>query len=108
MINFVLVIQKSFNLRNLKFHQDMNKRTHFNYHRMAMLLVMLATILTASAQKARQEKANSQKNKSNKSNKSASLLNSSSSKLSQSQRNDSIRASQYNGRKTNKSSADND
>lgn len=62
----------------------------------------------ANAQKARQEKANSQKNKSNKSNKSASLLNSSSSKLSQSQRNDSIRASQYNGRKTNKSSADND
>ena len=55
MINFVLVIQKSFNLRNLKFHQDMNKRTHFNYCRMAMLLVMLATILTASAQKARQE-----------------------------------------------------
>ncbi|MBQ2361691.1 MAG: histidine-type phosphatase, partial [Prevotella sp.] len=33
----------------------MNKRTHFNYCRMAMLLVMLATILTASAQKARQE-----------------------------------------------------
>ena len=55
MINFVLVIQKSFNLRHLKFHQDMNKRTHFNYRRMAMLLVMLATILTASAQKARQE-----------------------------------------------------
>ena len=33
---------------------------------------------------------------------------SSSSKLSQSQRNDSIRNAQYKGRKTNKSSADND
>ena len=59
----------------------------------------------ANAQKARQQKANAQKNNSNKS---ASLLHTSSSKLSQSQRNDSIRASKYKGRKTNKSSADND
>ena len=33
----------------------MNKRTHFNYHKIALLLVMLATILTTSAQKARQD-----------------------------------------------------
>ena len=61
----------------------------------------------ANAQKARQEKAANQKKGS--SNKSASLLNTNSSKkLTESQRNDSIRSSQYNGRKTNKSSADND
>lgn len=60
----------------------------------------------AAAQKARQEKA--QKAKTSKSDKSASLLKTSSSKLSQSQRNDSIRAAKNKGRKTNKSSADND
>lgn len=60
----------------------------------------------AAAQKAREEKAKN--SASNKSNKSTSLLQTSSSKLSQSQRNDSIRASQNKGRKTNKSSADND
>lgn len=63
----------------------------------------------AEAQKARQQKAERDaKNKSNKSNKSANLINSSSSKLTQSQRNDSIRNAQLKGRKTNKSSADND
>ena len=64
----------------------------------------------ADAQKARQQKAQREAgNKTNKSNKTASLMNSSSSsKLSQSQRNDSIRNAQYKGRKTNKSSADND
>lgn len=60
----------------------------------------------AAAQKAREEKA--KKQAANKANKPASLLHTSSSKLSQSQRNDSIRASKYKGRKTNKSSADND
>ena len=64
----------------------------------------------ADAQKAREQKAQRDaQNKANKTNKSASLMNSSSSsKLSQSQRNDSIRNAQYKGRKTNKSSADND
>ena len=62
------------------------------------LLVMLLCLFGAPS-------ANAQKNNSNKS---ASLLHTSSSKLSQSQRNDSIRASKYKGRKTNKSSADND
>ena len=64
----------------------------------------------ADAQKARQQKAERDaQNKANKSNKSASLINnSSSSKLSQSQRNDSIRNAKMKGRKTNKSSADND
>ena len=62
----------------------------------------------AEAQKAREQKA--QRNAANKksANKSANLLNTSSSKLSQSQRNDSIRNAKYKGRKTNKSSADND
>jgi len=60
----------------------------------------------ADAQKARQQKA-SQQSKA-KGNKSASLLNSTSSKLVQSQRNDSIRNAKLKGRKTNKSSADND
>lgn len=57
----------------------------------------------AEAQKARQEAAN-KSNKSNKSNKAASM----SAKMTQSQRNDSIRAAQQRGRKINKSSADND
>ena len=62
----------------------------------------------AEAQKAREQKA--QRNAANKksANKSANLLNTPSSKLSQSQRNDSIRNAKYKGRKTNKSSADND
>ena len=58
----------------------------------------------AEAQKAREQKAQQSK----KSGKSASLMNASSSKLSQSQRNDSIRAAKQKGHKTNKSSADND
>jgi len=63
----------------------------------------------AAAQKARAEKAKQQSaNKQSKGNKSASLLQTSASKLSQSQRNDSIRAAKLKGRKTNKSSADND
>ena len=65
----------------------------------------------AAAKKAREEKTREEKAKkssSGKSNKSTSLLQTSSSKLSQSQRNDSIRASKNKGRKTNKSSADND
>ena len=63
----------------------------------------------AEAQKARQQKTQRDaQNKTNKSNKSANLMNSSPSKLTQSQRNDSIRNAQYKGRKTNKSSADND
>ena len=64
----------------------------------------------AEAQKARQQKAQRDaQNKTNKSNKSANLINSSSSsKLTQSQHNDSIRNAKYKGRKTNKSSADND
>lgn len=62
----------------------------------------------ADAQKARQQKAQREANNS-KTNKTANLMNSSSSsKLSKSQRNDSIRNAQYKGRKTNKSSADND
>lgn len=61
----------------------------------------------AAAQKARQKKSQQSANKqSNK--KSASLIQPSASKLSQSQRNDSIRAAKNQGRKTNKSSADND
>lgn len=65
----------------------------------------------AAAKKAREEKTREEKAKKSstgKSNKSTSLLQTSSSKLSQSQRNDSIRASKNKGRKTNKSSADND
>lgn len=58
----------------------------------------------AEAQKARQQKAS----QSSKSSNAAALLNTSSAKLSQSQRNDSIRAARQQGRKTNKSSADND
>ena len=61
----------------------------------------------AEAQKARQQKAQQQRS-SSKSNKTASLMNSTSSKLIQSQRNDSIRNAKQSGRKTNKSSADND
>ena len=60
----------------------------------------------ADAQKAREQKKTNQST--SKSNKSSSLLQSSSSKLSQSQRNDSIRNANLKGRKTNKSSADND
>lgn len=60
----------------------------------------------ADAQKARQEKA--KREAANKGSKSASLMQSSASKLSQSQRNDSIRNANLKGRKTNKSSADND
>lgn len=64
----------------------------------------------AEAQKARQQKAERDaQNKANKSNKTANLINPSlSSKHSQAQRNDSIRNAQLKGRKTNKSSADND
>ena len=60
----------------------------------------------AEAQKAREDKAkrNSQKGSST----SASLYTGSSSKMAQTQRNDSIRSAQSVGRKTNKSSADND
>ena len=61
----------------------------------------------AAAQQAKQEKANKQSS-SGKTNKSASLLGSSSTKLSQAQQGDSIRNARYQGRKTNKSSADND
>ena len=60
----------------------------------------------AEAQKAREQKA--QRDAANKTNKSPNLMSTSSSKLSQSQRNDSIRNAKYKGRKTNKSSADND
>ena len=59
----------------------------------------------AEAQKARQQKAQSS---SNKPKKTASFSQNNNSKLSQSQRNDSIRNAQQQGRKTNKSSADND
>ena len=64
----------------------------------------------AKAQKARQQKAERDaKNKANKSIKTANLINSlSASKLSQSQRNDSIRNAQSKGLKTNMSSPDND
>ncbi|MBQ9556594.1 MAG: hypothetical protein IJV05_10255 [Muribaculaceae bacterium] len=61
----------------------------------------------ASAQQARQQKAQRQAS-GNKTSKSASLLGTSGSKLSQSQKNDSIRNARNQGRKTNKSSADND
>lgn len=58
----------------------------------------------AAAQKAREEKkANSQTSK-----KATTLMQTNASKLSQTQRNDSIRAANSKGRKTNKSSADND
>lgn len=60
----------------------------------------------ADAQKAREDKA--KRDAANKSNKTASLMQSSASKLSQTQRSDSIRAAQQKGHKTNKSSADND
>lgn len=61
----------------------------------------------AAAQKAREEKAKQNASKGS-NNKSASLLTNQSSKLTQSQRNDSIRKANLKGRKTNKSSADND
>lgn len=61
----------------------------------------------ASAQQAKQQKAQRQAAGS-KSGKQASLLGTSSSRLSQSQKNDSIRNARNQGRKTNKSSADND
>ena len=61
----------------------------------------------AQAQKTRSEQQAKQ-NASGKSNKSSSLMNAPSSKLSQTQRNDSIRNAGQIGRKTNKSSADND
>ena len=60
----------------------------------------------AAAQQAK-EKSKQQSN-TGKSSKSASLLGSSSSKMSQAQQGDSIRNARYQGRKTNKSSADND
>ena len=63
----------------------------------------------ADAQKAREQKAQrNASSKTSKTNKAASLMNSNTSKLTQSQRNDSIRNAKYKGRKTNKSSADND
>ena len=64
----------------------------------------------AAAQKAKQEKAKQQSStgKSSKTNKSASLLGSSNSKMSKAQQGDSIRNARYQGRKINKSSADND
>lgn len=62
----------------------------------------------AAAQKAREEKAKQTNKKQSTSKKPASLMQTSASKLNQSQRNDSIRAAKLNGRKTNKSSADND
>ncbi len=61
----------------------------------------------AEAQKARNQKKANQQN-TGKTNKSASLMQGTSSKLMQSQRNDSIRNANLKGRKTNKSSADND
>lgn len=61
----------------------------------------------AAAQKAREEKAKQNASKGS-SKKTASLLSNQSSKLTQSQRNDSIRKANLKGRKTNKSSADND
>jgi len=60
----------------------------------------------AAAKKAREEKAKQNAAKQNKS--TASVSTAYNSKLSQSQRNDSIRANQQKGRKINKSSADND
>jgi len=60
----------------------------------------------AAAQKARQEKA--KQASSGKTNKSASLLGTTSSKISQAQHSDSIRNAKLKGRKINKSSADND
>ena len=62
----------------------------------------------ADAQKAREDKAKRDAANKTKSNKTASLMQGSASKLSQTQRSDSIRAAQQKGRKTNKSSADND
>ena len=62
----------------------------------------------AAAQKAREEKAKQKASNKTSTKKSVSLLNSSSSKLTQSQRNDSIRNARLKGRKINKSSADND
>ena len=60
----------------------------------------------ASAQEAKKKKAERQS--ASQSSRSSSLLSSSSSRLSQSQRNDSIRNASSQGRKTNKSSPDND
>ena len=62
----------------------------------------------AEAQKAKQAKQQKAQNKASKPKKSASFTQNNNSKLSQSQRNDSIRNAQQQGRKTNKSSADND
>ena len=67
----------------------------------------------ADAQKAREEKAKQDAakqaaKKTNKLSTASGLMSTSSSKLTQSQRNDSIRNAKYKGRKTNKSSADND
>ena len=59
----------------------------------------------AEAQKKREQKKSTQKTSSSKS---SSLLQGTSSKLTQTQRNDSIRNANLKGRKTNKSSADND
>ena len=60
----------------------------------------------AAAQQAKQEKA--KKQTSSKQNKSASLLGTTNSKMSKAQQGDSIRNARYQGRKINKSSADND
>ena len=63
----------------------------------------------AAAQKAKQEKAKqSAAGKTGKASKSASLLGTSSARMSQAQQGDSIRNARYKGRKINKSSADND
>ena len=62
----------------------------------------------ADAAIAREQKAKQQEAAKKNNNKSANLLNTTSSKLSQTQRNDSIRNAKLKGRKTNKSSADND
>ncbi len=62
----------------------------------------------AEAQKAKQAKQQKAQNNASKPKKSASFTQNNNSKLSQSQRNDSIRNAQQQGRKTNKSSADND
>lgn len=62
----------------------------------------------ADAAIAREQKAKQQEAAKKNNNKSANLLNTTSSKLTQTQRNDSIRNAKLKGRKTNKSSADND
>ena len=62
----------------------------------------------ADARNARKQSESQKSNNKSSGNKSANLLQSSNSKLTQSQRNDSIRAANDKGRKINKSSADND